>query len=38
MFLRVEDRERMVAKGEDGGVGRRVGCFPSENDPAMSEM
>ncbi len=38
MFFRVKNRERVIAKGEDGGVGGGVGCFPSENHPAVAEM
>ena len=38
MFFRVEDRQRMIAKGEDGGVGGVVGRFPPEDHPAVAQV
>ena len=38
MFFRMEDRKRVVAERQDGGVGGGMGVFPSENHPAMTQM
>ena len=38
MFFRMENRERVIAKGEDGSVGGGVGFFPSENHPAVAQV
>ena len=38
MFFRVENRERVITKGEDGGVGGDMRFFPSKNHAPMTEM
>jgi len=38
MLFRMKDRKRVVAEGEDGGLGGGVGGFSSENDPAVAEV
>ena len=38
MFFGVKDRERMVTKREDGGMGGGMGFFPSKNDATVAEV
>ena len=38
MFFRMQNGERMITEGENGGGGGEVGDGSSENDPLMAEV
>jgi hypothetical protein len=38
MFFRVQNGEGMVAEGEDGGLGGRVGLFAAKNDATVAQV